>query len=158
MESGAALLATAIWRSRSIMYCSTGPMFGSGVLVSCALACHAVPSSAVSAKPVNATARNDFRVIDFSSAWVSLQRIFASAILLNPVNRRPILASRSPCPVLLQDSRSTIRGLLGSRSNDYHRSALFHVTCIKFLLADVIRLRAGLIAHLAFLERPAFAK
>src|ERR1700691_827788 len=117
-----------------------------------------MPGTAVSAKLSNATARNDFRVIDFSSAFPSLQRIVASAILLNPANRRPNLASRSPCPVLLQNRGSAIRGLLGRRANDHHRAALFYVTCIKFLLADVLRLRAGLITHFAFLERPALAK
>src|ERR1700740_1307862 len=66
MDSGSPLLAKAISMSRSIMYCSTGAMFGYGALAACARVCHAVPSAQKNTKPLSAIALKVFLFIPFS--------------------------------------------------------------------------------------------
>src|SRR5277367_3762177 len=50
MDGGAALSAIAISALRSIMYCSTGAIFGYGVFASCAHAWHAAATTTTNAK------------------------------------------------------------------------------------------------------------
>src|SRR5580658_582928 len=140
IESGAALLASAISASRSIMYCSSGAMFGYGVLPSPTPACHAVVRTTASTKLPKAIALKDLRVIDFASQSAWYLRFRPSAVLFNASNRGPILTSRSSPAMLLQNRRSAIGSLLCGRVDDHHRAALPNMARVKFLIADVVRL------------------
>ncbi len=60
--------------------------------------------------------------------------------------------------MFLQNCRSAIRSLLCGHAHNHHRAPLFYMASIKFLLADVVRLCPGFIAHLAFLQRATRAR
>ena len=60
--------------------------------------------------------------------------------------------------MLLQNCRSAIRSLLRSSANNHNRAALPNMARVKFLLANVVWLFPGHIAHVAFFQRPARAK
>ncbi len=66
MESGAALRAKAISASRSIMYCSTGAIFGYGSFAACARNCAAPLSATTAANVKNTTTLRVFLFIGFS--------------------------------------------------------------------------------------------
>src|ERR1035441_7974831 len=72
MDSGAALLASAISAFRSIRYWSSGAMLGYGALASCACACLTAASMATRASLVSAIVLQVFRFIDFSGDTVIL--------------------------------------------------------------------------------------
>jgi hypothetical protein len=60
--------------------------------------------------------------------------------LFDAAHNRCILASRSSCAVLLQNRGGAMGGWFCCDSHDHDRATLFDMTCVKFLLADVIRL------------------
>src|SRR6202451_3753217 len=67
----------------------------------------------------------------------------SSAGLIRATNGGALFLSGGSRPVVAQDCSGAIGQQLGGRSDNHHGSAFLHVSGVKFLLADVIRLLAG---------------
>ena len=65
---------------------------------------------------------------------------------------RSVFLSRGSTAMVVQDCGGAFGWLFRRRPDDHHRATLFYMVGVKFLLADVIWLLSGNVAHFGFFE------